>query len=71
MGGIWTLVLNGGLAIAAYWVARFGFRQAAGWPRFLAAALIGWAWLTVGMELFGTVGLLFRLAAAPDGSDSV
>ncbi len=60
MGAIWTLVLNGGLGLAAYRVARFGFRQPSGWPRILCAALVAWAWLTVGMEFLGTLGFLSR-----------
>ena len=60
MGWVWTAGLNGGLGVAGYWVARHGFRQGAGWPRALAAVTLAWAWLTVGMELLGVVGLLAR-----------
>lgn len=60
MGLIWTMVLNAGLACGAYWVARFGLRQPSGMPRTLAAGVIGWAWLTVGLQVFGTLGFLAR-----------
>ena len=60
MGWFWTALLNGGLAIAAYWTARFGLRQPAGWPRILAAVVLAWGWLTVGMEALGSTGLLAR-----------
>ncbi len=33
---------------------EFGFRQAAGWhPGCLPRPLLGWGWVTIGMELFG------------------
>lgn len=60
MEWVWTAALNGGLGVGAYWVSRFGFRQAPGSPRALAAVVIGWAWLTVGMEILGVFGLLAR-----------
>jgi hypothetical protein len=60
MGWIWTAVLNGGLGVAAYWVARFGLRQPPGLPRALAAGVLAWAWLTIGMEALGALGLLAR-----------
>jgi Dolichyl-phosphate-mannose-protein mannosyltransferase len=53
-----TLGLNGLLGLAAYLVARHGFRQPAGWPRTLGAAVLGWTWSTLGMEVLGSVGLL-------------
>src|SRR5580692_4523462 len=60
MGLVWSSALNGGLAVASYLVARFGFRQPPGWPRALAAVLLGWCWLTVGMEALWGFGLLGR-----------
>jgi len=59
-GLIWSVMLNGGLAAAAYGVARDGLRQPPGLTRWLAAAVVGWAWLTVGVETLGTLGLLAR-----------
>ncbi|GAC1465749.1 MAG: hypothetical protein NVSMB9_05650 [Isosphaeraceae bacterium] len=61
MGLIWTTVLNGGLGLGAYLVSRYGFRQPTGLPRTLAAVVLGWAWLTVGMELLGSIGYLARV----------
>ena len=58
MGWIWTALLNGGLGVASYLVARFGFRQPPGIGRALAAAVLGWAWLTIGVELLGVFGAL-------------
>ena len=60
MGLVWALSLHGAVAAVAYSAARDVFRQPAGWPRVLAAAVIGWTWLTVGMELLGSFGLLAR-----------
>ena len=60
MGLVWTAVLNGGLGIAAYGTSRFGFRQPRGYPRALAACVLAWAWLTIGMEILGSLGFLAR-----------
>ncbi len=60
LGVLWTLGLNGLLGIGAYLVAREGFRQPSGSPRALAAVVIGWAWLTIGMQLLGTFGWMSR-----------
>ena len=53
-----TLALNGTLAVGGYLVARHVFRQTCGMPRFLAAAVVAWAWLTIGMQTLGFLGLL-------------
>ena len=60
MGAIWTAILNGGAWGAAYLVARHGLRQPAGLPRMIASALLGWGWITIGMEALGAIGLLER-----------
>ena len=60
MGWFWTALLNGGLGLSAYWTARFGLRQASGWPRVLASVVLAWGWLTAGMEALGTTGWLAR-----------
>ncbi len=60
LGVLWTLLLNGPLALGAYWVAWHGFRQPAGLTRWLAAGLLAWAWLTLGMEVLGPFGGLSR-----------
>src|SRR4051812_21126631 len=57
---VWTLLLNVPLGMAAWWVARSGFRQPSGLPRVLAAAVLAWAWATLGMEVLGAAGLLAR-----------
>ena len=57
---VWTLLLNLPLGLAAWLVARDGFRQPAGMPRGLAAVVLAWVWLTVGMEGLGAYGLLAR-----------
>jgi len=60
MGWVWTAVLNGALGASAYLVARFGMRMPAGLTRALAAAVLAWVWVTVGVEIFGGLGLLTR-----------
>ena len=55
---VWTLLLNGLLGLAGYWVARHALRIPAGLPRGLAAATLAWAWATLGMEVLGIAGLL-------------
>ena len=60
IGGLWTLLLNGGLGLAAYLAARDLFAQPRGWPRWLGTIVLGWAWLTVGMEVLGAAGFLAR-----------
>lgn len=60
MGWIWTVLLNGPLGLAAWWTARHGFRQPTGLPAGLAAAVVAWSWLTVGMEALGATGHVDR-----------
>ncbi len=60
MEWVWTLTLNAGLWLSASLVARYGFRQPRGGPRGLATAVLAWSWLTLGLELHGSVGLLSR-----------
>ena len=60
MGWLWTLALNGGLGLSAYLAARDGLRQPRGWPRGLAAAVLAWAWLTIGMQALGALGWIAR-----------
>ena len=56
MGLLATLLLNSALGLAAYGVARHGFRQPPGLTRTLAAIVLAWTWATVGMELLGSLG---------------
>ena len=58
MAVVWTTMLLGGLGVAAFGVSRYGFRQPAGWPRALGAVVLGWAWLSLGMEALGAIGFL-------------
>src|SRR3954467_7538552 len=60
MSLLWTFLMNGPLGIGAYWVSRHGFCQPPGLPRLLAAVVLAWAWITLGMELLGSVGWLSR-----------
>ncbi|OJW06777.1 MAG: hypothetical protein BGO49_15050 [Planctomycetales bacterium 71-10] len=48
-----ALVAFGGLSCA-----RSALMQPRGLPRTLAAAVLGWAWITVGMQVLGSVGLM-------------
>jgi hypothetical protein len=56
---IWTVSLNAMLALGGFWVAQFGLRQPAGFPRILAAATLAWAWISLGLELTGSFGWLW------------
>ena len=60
MSLLWTFLMNGTLGLGAYWAARHGFRQPPGLARFLAAVILAWAWITLGMEVFGSLGWLSR-----------
>jgi len=46
------------LGYGGWEAARSVFRQPSGWPLTLAASILAWAWLTVGLQALGTVGLL-------------
>lgn len=61
MPAVWTLLLLGLLALGSYWFARHGFRQPLRPARILAAAVLGWSWITLGMEVLGTLGALDRV----------
>jgi hypothetical protein len=50
---IWTILLKGFLLAGAYLVASHGFRQPSGMARWLATALLAWAWAILGIELLG------------------
>ena len=43
---------------AAWLLAKHGFRVEPGLPRILAAAVLAWGWMTVGMEILGNLGRL-------------
>ena len=60
MGPLWTILLNLPIVVGACWAAGRGLGMPRGSSRWLGAAVIGWAWITVGMEVFGTIGLLAR-----------
>lgn len=60
-GLVWTLLLNGGLGLAAWTAARDLFDQTRPPSRGPAAVVLGWAWLTIGMELLGILGFLTRI----------
>ncbi len=60
MAWLWFAGLNGGLGASAYLTSRFGFHQPRGATRVLGAVVVGWSWLTFGMELLGALGLLGR-----------
>ena len=53
-----TLLLNGPLALAGFWVARSGFKIRGGMPQGLAAFVLACTWALVGMELLGPLGFL-------------
>lgn len=57
---LWSAALGGGLVLAAYEVSRYGLRQRRGLPRTLAAVVVAWAWLTIGVEVLGSFGRFER-----------
>lgn len=59
-GILWTILLNGPALLGGYWTAGRGFRQPKGVVRGLAAAVLCWAWVTLGLQLLGALGLLGR-----------
>jgi hypothetical protein len=58
---LWTIGLNGLIGWAGYLLARHAFGQRVGWPRVLASVILAWAWVTLGMEILGSLGLLARV----------
>lgn len=57
---LWTILLNGGLGLAAYLLAGRVLRQPSGLPRALAAATLYWAGATFGTLGLGLAGRLDR-----------
>ena len=62
MAVVWTTAGLAPLLAGAWLVARHGFQAEPGPARTLAAAVLAWAWLTVGAEGLGTLGHLDRPA---------
>ena len=59
--GFLSLVATTAMAgLGGYLAARFRFRIERGAMRALAASVLAWAWMTVGLQLLGTVGALDR-----------
>jgi hypothetical protein len=48
------------LGLGGWWAAGWGLRQPAGLPRALGAAVLAWAWVTLGVLILGLVGWLAR-----------
>lgn len=59
-GWLWTFLIAATLGGAGYWGSRHALRQAPGLPRALAAAVLAWAWLTIGIQSLGISGFLSR-----------
>ena len=59
-GGVGVIGIVGTAAMLGYggWRAASWFRQPPGWPRLLAACVLGWVWLTVGLQIVGLIGVL-------------
>ena len=59
-----AIALLGAAAMLGFggWRAARALRQPTGWPRLLAACVLAWIWLTIGLQLLGGVGLLNRSA---------
>lgn len=60
MGWMWTAGLNGPLGVGAWWLARHGFKRRATIDTTLAAVVLAWTWVTVGLEVLGTLGFMTR-----------
>ncbi len=58
MGAVWLLLGLVPLLVAAHLGARHAFRVEAGPPRVLAASVLAWGWVTVGVEVVGNLGQL-------------
>jgi hypothetical protein len=58
MGWFWTASSTLVLLAGAWTLARDGFRQPPGFPRLLGTAILAWAWVTLGVEILGNLGLL-------------
>jgi hypothetical protein len=52
------MLSNGVLFSGAWWLAGHGLRQVKTIDRLLAAAVLGFAWCLLGLEVLGTLGLL-------------
>ena len=59
-GVLWTLLLNGALALGSWRIARNAFGQPRGLPRLLATAVIFMTWLILGVEILGAFGVMGR-----------
>src|SRR4051812_1917666 len=62
MGWFGISIGLGLLVPAAYLLSRHGFRQPPRSPRWLGAFVLGWAWVTWGVEVLGSLGFLDRAA---------
>ncbi|MDB5351836.1 MAG: family glycosyltransferase, 4-amino-4-deoxy-L-arabinose transferase [Planctomycetota bacterium] len=58
MGWFWIIGVGTILGAAGHLAARHLFRQPTGWPRTLAGAVLAWAWITVGLQILGSFGVL-------------
>ncbi len=58
MGWFWTTILNGMLGLGGYWGARHVCRLSPGLPRGLGATVLAWTWMTLGMQVLGSLALL-------------
>jgi hypothetical protein len=59
-GAFGALLWGGMLGLGGWWAAGHGFRQPDGLPRALGAAVLAWAWATVGALALGLSGALAR-----------
>ncbi len=62
MGLLWTLLLFAPLALGAHRLAVLRLGRDAGLERVLAAIVIAWSWLTLGLQTLGIAGQLNRPA---------
>ncbi len=59
-GVLWALLWGGMLGLGGWWASGRGFRQADGLSRAIGAAVLAWAWATLGALVLGLSGDLAR-----------
>src|SRR5262249_53334630 len=60
VGSLATLSWAGMLGLGGWWASGHGFREPDGLPRSLGAAVVAWAWATIGAPVLGLSGALGR-----------
>jgi hypothetical protein len=59
-GVLWSMLWSGMLGLGGWWASGRGFRQSDGLSRAIGAAVLAWAWATLGALVLGLSGHLAR-----------